>query len=397
MLAAVVAASLVLTAAACGDDDDDGGAAGAPPTSTGELGEATTALEVRVPTTPKYVRGADGKVHLEFDLMTTNVLFAPVTLTSLVVREGDAELLRLEGDRLGAATITLNGAPPVVTLPPSGAVVTDVDVILPTDSYSDVPTSVTSELSYTMADDAQYRTLVKDLTVPATIEVPRGEPIEIDPPLRGAGWWAVNACCTPNSHRSFLIPSGGTVHAVETFAIDWVQLVDGSPVKTDGSTVEDFHGYGQPIHAAIDGEVVLVRNDLPDAPLSDTSGGNPTIKESRDYGGNGVVVKINDHAYALYGHMEPGSVLPAVGDEVKAGDLLGKLGSSGNSSLPHLHFGIQETQDSFASNSVPYVIRSWTLEGTAAATADGKVDITTLNTPQKDTLQLAGELADFGE
>ena len=112
--AAVLAAALVLLAAACGDDDDDGGggaAGGATETTTGELGEATTAVEVRVPTTPKYVRGADGKVHLEFDLITTNVLFAPVTLTSLVVRDGEQELLRLDSDGLGPITLGINGAP----------------------------------------------------------------------------------------------------------------------------------------------------------------------------------------------------------------------------------------------------------------------------------------------
>ena len=180
------------------------------------------------------------------------------------------------------------------------------------------------------------------------------------------------------------------------FAIDWVQLVDGNPVKTDGSTVEDYHGYGQPVHSATDGEVVAVRNDLPDAPVNDSGGGNDTVKASRDYGGNGVVVKINDHAYALYGHFQPGSVVPKVGDKVKAGDLLGKVGSSGNSTIPHLHFGIQETPDAFASNSVPYVIRSYTVTGTGALGAAG-VDVTAQNTPQEDTLPLAGDIADFGD
>jgi hypothetical protein len=145
-----------------------------------------------------------------------------------------------------------------------------------------------------MADDALSRTVVKDLAVSSAIEVPRLEPVEIQAPLRGDGWWSFNACCTPNAHRNFLLASGGTVHSVEMFAIDWVQLVDGNPVKTDGSTVEDYHGDGQLVHSATDGEVVAVRNDLPDAPVNDSGGGNDAVKASRDYGGNGLVVKIND-------------------------------------------------------------------------------------------------------
>ena len=371
-------------------------AGGATETTTGELGEAATAVEVRVPTTPKYVRGADFKVHLEFDLITTNVLFAPFTLASLVVRDGEQELLRPDSAGLGPITLGINGAPPSLEIQPSAAVVSIVDVILSTASFSDVPAAVTSELTYTMPEDAQFRTVVKDLTVPTAIEVPRDEPIEIQAPLRGDGWWAFNACCTPNAHRNFLLASSGTLHSVEMFAIDWAQLVDGSPVKTDGSTVEDYHGYGQTIYASTDGEVVAVRNDLPDAPVNDSGGGNDTVKASGDYGGNGVVVRIKDRGYALYGHMQPGSVLPEVGDKVHAGDPIGTVGSCGNSTIPHLHFGIQETPDAFASNSVPYVISSYTLTGTGVLDADG-VKITPQNTPQEDTLPLAGDVSDFGE
>jgi hypothetical protein len=396
--AAILAASLV-TIVACGDDDDDGGAApgGVTATTTGELGEATTAIEVRVPTTPRYVRGADGKVHLEFDIITTTTLGDPVSLTSLVVRDEERELLRLDSDALKAVTTALLGADHTLDIPASGALASIVDVILPTDSYRDVPTAIVTEVTYTIADDAPFRTLVKELTASPVVEIPKEEdPIVIQPPLRGDGWWAFNACCTFNAHRYFLLSSNGTLHAVEMFAIDWVKLVDGKPFKTDGSTVEDFFGYGQTIYAATDGEVMAVRNDLPEAPLNESMGGNPTVKTSADYGGNGLTVKIDDHRYALYGHMQPGSITHEVGDKLKAGDPVGRLGSTGNSTIPHLHFGIQETQDGFASNSVPYVISSYTVTGTGTLGESG-VDITPQDSPQQETLPLAGDVMDFGD
>lgn len=47
----------------------------------------------------------------------------------------------------------------------------------------------------------------------------------------------------------------------------------------------------------------------------------------------------------LYWHMGKGSVAVEEGQEVQAGDTLGLIGSSGNSSMPHLHFGLEDAED----------------------------------------------------
>jgi murein DD-endopeptidase MepM/ murein hydrolase activator NlpD len=110
-----------------------------------------------------------------------------------------------------------------------------------------------------------------------------------------------------------------------------------------------------------------------------------------------VVVKIADNQYALYAHMQTGSVIPKLGDKVKAGDPLGKLGNSGNSTVPHLHFGIQDTADAFGSNSVPYVFKAYTLAGTGTFSADGELTVTAANTPQQETFPLMNDIVDFGQ
>ena len=315
-----------------------------------------------------------------------------------MVKDGDTELARLEGDALRAVTFPFLSATPTLDIEPSAAVVSVVDVVLATGDYDDVPESVTNELTYTFDDDAPFRTIVRTLTATGpAIDIDRHEPVVIEPPLRGGGWLAFNACCTTTAHRTFLLPTNGDLHAVETFAIDWVRFVDGAPATGDGSQVSDYYGYGQTIYSATDGEIVHVRNDMADAPINESGGGNDTVTNSSDYGGNGVVVKIADGQYALYGHMIAGSVIPEVGDDVEAGDELGKLGSTGNSTVPHLHFGIQETADAFGSDSVPYVIDSYTLTGTATFSADGELTVTPSDASQEDTLPLANDIVDFGE
>ena len=61
--------------------------------------------------------------------------------------------------------------------------------------------------------------------------------------------------------------------------------------------------------------------------------------------GTGVVIKGNDGRYYSYAHMQAGSI-PAnfvVGTKVSKGDIIGKVGTTGNSSGPHLHFSIALT------------------------------------------------------
>jgi murein DD-endopeptidase MepM/ murein hydrolase activator NlpD len=52
-----------------------------------------------------------------------------------------------------------------------------------------------------------------------------------------------------------------------------------------------------------------------------------------------------------------------VGDQVKKGTVLGKLGNSGNTSGPHLHFHVMTGPSVLGSNGVPYVIESFNLAG----------------------------------
>ena len=96
-------------------------------------------------------------------------------------------------------------------------------------------------------------------------------------------------------------------------------------------------------------------------------------KTKSDFGGNHVILKIAPNVFALYAHLQPGSLTVKVGDAVKAGAPLARIGNTGPSSGPHLHFGLANKPDFFAGRSLPFVFDSFTLAGTAdeeASTAD---------------------------
>ena len=71
------------------------------PAATADRADApqTTAIKESVIGKPRYVKGSDGKVHIEYDLLSTSVFPVPVTLTQVQVRAGDGRrLLTLAGE-----------------------------------------------------------------------------------------------------------------------------------------------------------------------------------------------------------------------------------------------------------------------------------------------------------
>jgi murein DD-endopeptidase MepM/ murein hydrolase activator NlpD len=65
----------------------------------------------------------------------------------------------------------------------------------------------------------------------------------------------------------------------------------------------------------------------------------------------------------MYAHLAPHSLPVHVGDRVKAGDKLGILGNSGNTTGPHLHFQISDRPSTLNVTSLPFVFETMRLGG----------------------------------
>ena len=85
---------------------------------------------------------------------------------------------------------------------------------------------------------------------------------------------------------------------------------------------------GTPIGSAMGGKVIGVFNN-------ETQG-------YRGYG-NSVLVKGDDNMYYFYAHMD--NIDVTLGDTVESGDILGGVGSTGNSTGNHLHFEIRTGEE----------------------------------------------------
>ena len=192
----------------------------------------------------------------------------------------------------------------------------------------------------------------------------------ISSPLEGEGWFDGNGCCAEvTPHVGSANPINGQYDFAERYAVDWVQLnADGRIWSDDPTQMSSYAYYDAPVYAVADGVIEVVSDNLPDAP----PGANPPVGalQVTEFGGNHVVQRFEQDGhtyYAFYAHLVPGSASGSVevGQEIKAGDLIGRLGNSGNSSSPHLHFHVMDSPNPLASNGLPYVFDSLVMEGTA--------------------------------
>ena len=113
-------------------------------------------------------------------------------------------------------------------------------------------------------------------------------------------------------------------------AIDLAKVDDAGKVCSgDVRKLESYHTYDAPVHAAAPGVVFFVEDRFADVPI-----GRPG-----DFlQANRVCIRHPGGEFTLYAHLKKGSVVVRKGEHVKAGRLLGKVGNSGSSGSPHLHF-----------------------------------------------------------
>ncbi|MGO4706622.1 M23 family metallopeptidase [Microvirga sp. 2MCAF38] len=95
---------------------------------------------------------------------------------------------------------------------------------------------------------------------------------------------------------------------------------------------------GVDVLAAADGTVLVARDAIPDISVADQ--GRDKVKNLEC--GNGAVVDHGNGWQTQYCHLAKDSVVVRTGDRIKAGDRIGRVGLSGLTEFPHVHFTVRK-------------------------------------------------------
>ncbi len=314
--------------------------------------------------------GTDGKYHVVYELVVTNTKPTPATLKKVEVLDARSQgvqatsvIASYEGDALVSRLRTLANTPansPEIEF--NGTRLFLIDLTF--DSQAQVPGRLQHRFALTGASGPAPTPMTPaamSYTV-APLDLHAQLP-EIGPPLAGKRWVVINGCCEAGgAHRASGLSANGWIYYGQRFAIDWMRLDDaGRLVHGDPADVHNYSCYGVDVLAVADGRVVQVLDALGDQPPGKLP--DPTTMTVENVLGNHVILDLGAGVYAFYAHMEKGSIVVAEGQHVKRGEVLGKLGNSGNTSAPHLHFHLMEGPSALASNGIPYVIDSFALAG----------------------------------
>lgn len=142
----------------------------------------------------------------------------------------------------------------------------------------------------------------------------------------------------------------------QRWAYDLVVTREGKSFHRDGADVRDYYSYGLPVLAPAAAVVFAAHDGEPNAALRGWRWGLAGL-------GNYVGLEVAPAQYLFVGHLQPGSVQVAVGERVTAGQVLGRVGNSGNSSGPHVHLHLQDTRERYFGEGIPFYFHRYRHDG----------------------------------
>jgi len=131
----------------------------------------------------------------------------------------------------------------------------------------------------------------------------------------------------------------------QRFGLDLWFIEDEEAFEEEGRHNEEYFGWGRQVLSPAAGVVHATVDDVVDNPVK--------APDFRQPLGNHVIVDHENGEFSFLAHLKQGSVTVKKGDRVKTGELLGLVGNSGDSKIPHIHHHLQLTGEFLTGDGLP--------------------------------------------
>ena len=184
----------------------------------------------------------------------------------------------------------------------------------------------------------------------------------------------------PNTPGS-KIPSHGIDQYGVEYAIDFVIVDDNTKSKkpyrssfftyiTKGLPLADYYGWGIDIYSPIKGVVAQVVDGEDERnPVNVITDLRYAAKITRDFNnnlidskyllGNNVIIKTDKSEYIVLAHLQKNSIVVKLGQSVDVSSVIGKLGHTGNSTMPHLHLQAMDSLNFRKAKGIPIIFSQY--------------------------------------
>lgn len=271
--------------------------------------------------------------NLNFDLDVRNPGTRAVSVTEIRASSRDSTGALIEQRLLWQGAVTTLG--PSRTIPPGGEAL----IFNPfTFDHPQQAEWIDFALSFDDGSTVSVKLVPRDCTTRARLRLPlRGRVLVYD------GYDLLSHHRRDDWHIAPEFRAFGVIDSPWRYALDLVMIDPaGELAKAGGRKIGDFYGWDAPVYAPGDGRVIAVRSDEPDNDLgSEKYRRDSILADQMDPSGNYILIEHGPGEVSALSHLKSGSATVKIGQRVRSGQLIARVGNSGATPIPHLHYELR--------------------------------------------------------
>lgn len=278
---------------------------------------------------------ADGRSNrnLNFDLDIRNPGKEPVAITEIRASSRNATGELLEQRLLWQGAVVSLGE--ARNIPPGGETL----VFNPfTFDHPQRAASIDYAITFDDGSSRSVKIVPSDCTTKARLRFPlKGRTLVYD------GYDVLSHHRRDDWHIASHFREFGVIDNPWRFALDLLPInPQGNLAGGAGNRLKDFYGWNQPVFSPGAGRVIAVRSDEPDNALgSEKYRKDPITEDQMDPSGNYILIEHGPGEVSVLTHLKQGSPTVRVGEQVAAGQEIARIGNSGATPIPHLHYELR--------------------------------------------------------